>query len=146
MVTENKILISSCSCVCALGLVKKAGVSILYHLRFFCYIFRVQIPIIQELLFFYKTSKTTLGPTQLPIQWLPEFFPTVKLPGHEINHSLLSHAKVGNGWSYRPTSTHTNAFIVPTEKTLPFNTATLISKNDISSKSHTYQCYTHPFF
>jgi len=58
----------------------------------------------------------------------------VKLPGREMNHSLLSNAKVGNEWSYRPTSTQTNAFIVQTGKTSPFNTATLIPKNDISSK------------
>ena len=117
-----------------LTFIRKARVSILYYLKFFCYIFRVQIPIIQDLFFASpKHPKRLWGPTQLPIQWLPEFFPRVKLPGHEINHSLLSNAKVGNEWSYRPTSTRTNAFIVRTGETLPFNTATLIPKIDISS-------------
>jgi len=35
-----------------------------------------------------QTSNFDLGPTQLPIQWVPEAFSLgVKRPGHEADHS-----------------------------------------------------------
>lgn len=37
-----------------------------------------------------------LGPTQLPIQCVPGYFPGVHRPGHELNHSLPSRVEVKN--------------------------------------------------
>jgi len=39
-------------------------------------------------------SRPVLGPTQPPIQWVPE----VKWPGRETDHSLPSSAEVKNAW------------------------------------------------
>jgi len=50
---------------------------------------------------FTKTSRLALGCTQLPFQWLLEALsPGIKWPGHEVNHSPASSARVKNGWNY----------------------------------------------
>jgi len=36
--------------------------------------------------YFPQPSGPILGPTQLPIQWAPESFPVVKLPGRGVEH------------------------------------------------------------
>jgi hypothetical protein len=53
---------------------------------------------------FTTTSRTALGPTQPPIQWVPGA-PSlgVKWPGREADHSPPSSAKVKNAWSYTST-------------------------------------------
>ena len=50
-----------------------------------------------------KRQDRTLKPTQPRIYWLPELFPWVKRPGHEVNHPHLSRAEVKNEWSYTST-------------------------------------------
>jgi hypothetical protein len=58
-----------------------------------------------------KTSRLTLGCTQLPFQWVLEALSQgVKRPGREDDHSPTSSAKVKNGWSY--TSMPINAFMM----------------------------------
>jgi len=49
---------------------------------------------------FTKTSRLALGPTRLPILWVPE----LKRPGPEVNYSPPSDAEVRNGWSYATTA------------------------------------------
>jgi hypothetical protein len=47
------------------------------------------------------TSRTALGPTHPPIQWVPGALPLgVKRPGREADHSPPSSAEVKNTWSY----------------------------------------------
>jgi len=47
------------------------------------------------------TSRSVLGPTQLPIQWVPGSLSLeVKWPGHEADHSPPSSAEIKNVWSY----------------------------------------------
>jgi hypothetical protein len=46
-------------------------------------------------------SKSALGPTQPPIQWVPAAFSLgVKRPGREADHSPPSNTEVINAWSY----------------------------------------------
>jgi hypothetical protein len=46
-------------------------------------------------IFLFTASRTALGPTQLPIQWVPEALSLgVKLPGREADHSPPSSAEV----------------------------------------------------
>jgi len=42
-------------------------------------------------------SKLALGPTQPPVQWIPEAL-TPGIKWHEADHSLPSGAKVKNTW------------------------------------------------
>jgi hypothetical protein len=53
---------------------------------------------------FTTVSRTVLGPTQPPIQWVPGA-PSlgVKRPGREVEHSPPSRAEVKNAWSYTST-------------------------------------------
>jgi hypothetical protein len=53
---------------------------------------------------FTTASRTALGPTQPPIQWVPGV-PSleVKRPGREADHSPTSSAEVKNAWSYTST-------------------------------------------
>jgi hypothetical protein len=50
---------------------------------------------------FTTASRTVLGPTQPPIQWVPGA-PSlrIKQPGREADHSPPSNAEVNNTWSY----------------------------------------------
>jgi hypothetical protein len=53
---------------------------------------------------FTNASRTALGPTQPPIQWVPWTLSLgVKRPGLEADHSLPSSAEVKNDWSYTST-------------------------------------------
>jgi hypothetical protein len=50
-------------------------------------------------------SRLAVGPTQPPIQWVPEVLsPGVKWLGHVADHSLPSSAKVQGAWSYTSTA------------------------------------------
>jgi hypothetical protein len=53
---------------------------------------------------FTTTSRTALGPTQPPIQWVPRALSLgVKLPGSEADHSPPSSAEVKDVWSHTST-------------------------------------------
>jgi len=53
-------------------------------------------------IFLFTTAfRTSLGPTQFPIQWVQGVLsPRVKRPGREADHSPPSSAEVSNEWSY----------------------------------------------
>jgi hypothetical protein len=54
--------------------------------------------------FFTTVSRTALGPTQPPIQWVLEVLSLgVKRPEREADHSPPSSAEVNNAWSYTST-------------------------------------------
>jgi hypothetical protein len=54
---------------------------------------------------FTTASRTALGPTQPPIQWVPGVFSLgVKRLGREADHSPPPSAEVKNAWSYTSTS------------------------------------------
>jgi hypothetical protein len=54
--------------------------------------------------FLITVSRTALGPTQLPMQWVPGALSLgVKRPGREADHSPPSSAEVKNVWSYTST-------------------------------------------
>jgi hypothetical protein len=60
----------------------------------------------QELgIFLFTTaSRTALGPTQTPIQWVPGALSLgLKRPGREADHSPPYSAEVKNAWSYTST-------------------------------------------
>ena len=50
------------------------------------------------------TFRPALGPTQPSIQWVSGFFPGVKRPGREVNHSPPSSVEVNNEWSSTSTT------------------------------------------
>jgi hypothetical protein len=50
-------------------------------------------------------SRKALGPTQLPIHWVPGFFPRVKRPGRGVDHPPPSSAEVKKKKEKRYTST-----------------------------------------
>jgi hypothetical protein len=57
-----------------------------------------------EIFLFITASRTALGPTQPPIQWVPGALSLgVKRPGREADHSPPSSAEVKNAWSYTST-------------------------------------------
>jgi hypothetical protein len=57
----------------------------------------------KEIFLFSVTSRPTLGPTQLPIQWVPGIvFPEVKRYETEADHSPLSSAEVKEGGAISP--------------------------------------------
>jgi hypothetical protein len=50
---------------------------------------------------FATASRPALGPTQHPIQWVPEALsPGIKRPGREADHSSPSRSDDKNAWSY----------------------------------------------
>jgi hypothetical protein len=51
------------------------------------------------------SSRPALGPTQPPIQWVTGFFPGVKRPGREDDHSPPTSAEVKKTWVYTSTPT-----------------------------------------
>jgi hypothetical protein len=52
-------------------------------------------------LHFAAASRSALGPTQPPVQWVPEaLFPGVKRPGRKADHSPPSSDEVKNEWHY----------------------------------------------
>jgi hypothetical protein len=61
--------------------------------------------------FSYATgSRPALRPIHLPIQWVMKgFYPGVKWPGHEADHSHLYSAEIMNVWRYA--STHPYVFM-----------------------------------
>ena len=48
---------------------------------------------------FFRTSRPVVWLTQTSIQWIPSFFPRVKRPGREVDHSSPTSAKVQDDWS-----------------------------------------------
>jgi hypothetical protein len=55
-------------------------------------------------IFFTTASRTALGPTQTPIQWVPGALSLgVKRPGRKADHSPTSSAEVKNAWGYTST-------------------------------------------
>jgi hypothetical protein len=47
-------------------------------------------------------SRSALGLTQLPIQWVPKFFPGNNTAANKADRSLPSSAEVKNEYSYTP--------------------------------------------
>jgi hypothetical protein len=59
----------------------------------------VQVPVGSRI--FSMSSKTTLRPTQPPIQWVPgALFPGVKRPGREADYSHPTNSEVKKTWLY----------------------------------------------
>jgi hypothetical protein len=55
----------------------------------------------RDFFLFVTASRSALGPTQPPIQWVPvTLSPAVKRPGREAHHSCPSTAEVKKAWSY----------------------------------------------
>ena len=50
-----------------------------------------------------QNVQSGLGPTQPSNQWVPGFFPGVKRPDCEVDHSSSSIVEVKNEWSYTST-------------------------------------------
>jgi hypothetical protein len=62
--------------------------------------------------FFATASRPALGPTQTPIELVPEALTLgVKQPGREADHSPKSSAEVKNGWSYISTLIHLHGMV-----------------------------------
>jgi hypothetical protein len=75
---------------------------------------------------FTTASRTALGPTQPPIQWIPVALSLgVKRPGSEADHSPLSSAEVKNAWSY--TSTPPGCLVKHRTIFKPLATSTVVS-------------------
>jgi hypothetical protein len=54
-----------------------------------------------QFFFFSTSSRPALGPTQLPIQWVPRALSAgVKWPGREADHSPRASAEVKKVWIY----------------------------------------------
>lgn len=58
----------------------------------------------QDIFLFSGTSRSAVGTTHFPIQWVPGFFPGVNRPGREVNHSPPSSDDVRNKWSCTSTA------------------------------------------
>jgi hypothetical protein len=65
---------------------------------------RVRFPVGAGNFLFTAASRTALGPTQTPIEWVRGALSLcVKRPGRETDHSPPSSAEVKNAWSYTST-------------------------------------------
>jgi hypothetical protein len=65
---------------------------------------RVRFPVGVEISLFTTASRTALGPTQPPIQWVPGALSLgIKRPGREADQSPPSSAEVKNAWRYTST-------------------------------------------
>jgi hypothetical protein len=64
---------------------------------------RIQIPVEAIFFLFSKTSRASPVSTQSPIQWAPEYFPRVKGPGNNADHSSPSSPEVKDEWCYNST-------------------------------------------
>jgi hypothetical protein len=95
---------------------------------------------------FTTASRTVLGPTQPPIQWVPGALSLgVKCPGRETDHSPPSSAWVKNAWSYTstpPIRFHGVVLSWNTETTLPLH---LIPMSMSPKISHPFR-YSAKFF
>ena len=61
----------------------------------------------RDTIFFFKTPRPAVGPTQPAIQWVPEFFHRrLSRPGRELDHLTPSTVEVKNEWSYTFTPQH----------------------------------------
>jgi hypothetical protein len=66
---------------------------------------RVRVPVGLRI---FSASRSALGSTQLPIQWLPGVLsPGVKRPGREADHSPPASAEVKKMWIYISTPPYT---------------------------------------
>jgi hypothetical protein len=66
---------------------------------------RVRFPGVLGIFLLTTVSRTALGPTQSPIQWVPgTLYLGVKRPGREADHSSQFSAEVKNAWNYTSTS------------------------------------------
>jgi hypothetical protein len=80
---------------------------------------------------FTTASRTALGTTQPPIQWVPGALSLgVKRPGREVDNSLPSNAKIKNAWSYTSTPQYV------------FMAWCLVKQRD----SFTFLPFTYPFW
>jgi hypothetical protein len=60
---------------------------------------------------FTTVSRTALGPTQPPIQWVPGALSLgVKRPGRVADHAPPSNAEAKNAWSYTSTLPNTSSW------------------------------------
>jgi hypothetical protein len=67
-------------------------------------------------------SRTALGPTQPPIQWVPEALSLgVKRLGREADHSPPSSAEVKNEWMYTSTPPTRLHVVLLRDKVFSFN-------------------------
>lgn len=71
------------------------------------------------------------GPTNLLYIGVPGFFPVVKWPGCDINHSPPSGAKVTNEWCY--ISAPIYVFMVWARKTLPYYLFRVVWSSSVAS-------------
>jgi hypothetical protein len=73
----------------------------------FIYLKKMFITRGQGIFLFTTASRTAVGPTQPPIQWVTGVLSLgIKWPGREADHSLPSNAELKNVWSYTSTPQH----------------------------------------
>jgi hypothetical protein len=60
----------------------------------------IRLPVGAGIFLFAITSRSTLGPTQAPMKWVPGALSLeVKLPGHETDHTPPCSAEVKDEWN-----------------------------------------------
>jgi hypothetical protein len=104
-----------------------------------------------DLFLFTTASRTALGPTQPPIQWVPGALSlAVKQPEREADHLSPSSAEVKNAWSYTSTppirlhgvvlsSAQGQLYLLPLHThtcSTSFTASTLKERNHISNEHH----------
>jgi hypothetical protein len=71
------------------------------------------IPYSAKIFFFSTASKSNLGPTQPPFQWVPgAIFRGIKQPGHESDHSSPSGTKFKTGEAIPPLSIRVHGIVL----------------------------------